>query len=102
MTCHWRTVRKVKDGPQDFELYGFFTTSPNGVVKPIHEKVLPVILTRQDEIETSLTVPMDRALKLQRPLPHDMIRIVPAPSTQVAEAAAAKPAPTQPKQLPLF
>ena len=34
----WHGVRKVKDGPQDHELYGFFTTHPNGVVKPISRK----------------------------------------------------------------
>lgn len=98
----WTGVRKVKDGPGDFELFGFLTTRPNGVVAPVHEKAMPVILTTQDEVETWLTAPMEQALKLQRPLPDDMIRIVPAPPTQAAEAATAEPAPKQPKQLPLF
>jgi len=34
----WHGVRKVKDGPGDFELYGFMTTAPKVLIKPIHEK----------------------------------------------------------------
>lgn len=93
----WSGVRKVKDGPGDFELFGFLTTRPNRVVAPIHAKAMPVILTTRDEIETWLTAPVDKALTLQRPLPDDMIRIVDPPPTQTADAPVAEP-----KQLPLF
>ena len=75
----WHGVRRVKDGPQDHQLFGFFTTDPNGVVKPIHDKAMPVILTKQDEIETWLTAPWDEARHLQRPLPDEMLRMVEPP-----------------------
>ena len=72
----WSGVRKVKEGPVDVELYGFLTTQPNAVVKPIHEKAMPVILRSQDEIDTWLSAPVEAALKLQRPLPDDVLKIV--------------------------
>ena len=72
----WSGVRKVKDGPVDVELFGFLTTRPNAVVGPIHEKAMPVILRSQDEIDTWLSAPTEEALKLQRPLPDDALKIV--------------------------
>jgi len=92
----WHGVRKVKDGLQDFELFGFLTTRPNAVVAPIHPKAMPVILSTQEEIETWLTGPTTEALRLQRPPPDDRLRIVPAPPTQTAEAFAAARAGKQP------
>lgn len=75
----WRGVKKVRDGEQDFELYGFLTCEPNAVVKPIHPKAMPVILTEPDEIETWLTAPWSEAKDLQRPLPDNMLIVVDAP-----------------------
>ena len=72
----WHGVRKVKDGPQDFELHGFLTTAPNAVVRPVHQKAMPVILTTQDDVETWLTAPAEEALHLQRPLPDNALRII--------------------------
>jgi putative SOS response-associated peptidase YedK len=37
---------------------------------------MPVILTTPDEVETWMTAPPDKALKLQRPLPDGTLRIV--------------------------
>ena len=37
---------------------------------------MPVILTTPDEVEAWMTAPVDEALKLQRPLPDDTLRIV--------------------------
>ena len=81
----------MKDGPQDYELYGFLTTEPNGVVKPIHEKAMPVILTTQEEVETWLTAPYEEAIKLQRPLPDNLTTIVPAPIPVEDVSAPAQP-----------
>jgi len=75
----WRGVKKVRDGEQDFELFGFLTCGPNNVVKPIHEKAMPVILTDAEEVETWMTAPWEIARDLQRPLPDDMLVIVPPP-----------------------
>ena len=49
----WQGVRRVRDGPGDFELFGIFTTRPNAVVAPIHDKAMPVILRSEEEIRGS-------------------------------------------------
>ena len=72
----WTSVRKVKEGETTNDLFAFLTTEPNAIVKPIHAKAMPVILTRPEEIEAWLTAPSADALKLQRPLPDNALRIV--------------------------
>src|SRR5277367_502094 len=72
----WTSVRKVREGETTNDLFAFLTTDPNKLVKPIHAKAMPVILTKPDELETWLTAPTADALKLQRPLPDDPLRIV--------------------------
>jgi len=72
----WTSVRKVKDGEVEADLFGLLTTEPNAEVGAIHPKAMPVILTTQDEIETWLSAPKDEALKLQRPLPDGSLKIV--------------------------
>jgi putative SOS response-associated peptidase YedK len=72
----WKSVRKVKEGETENDLFAFLTTEPNAVVKPIHPKAMPVILTTAYEIETWLSGPAKVALELQRPLPDDALRIV--------------------------
>ncbi len=76
----WESVRKVKDGLTNDDLYGFLTTEPNEIVAPVHQKAMPVLLTERDEIETWLTAPWEEAGKLQRPLPDDKLMIVDAPA----------------------
>lgn len=73
----WKGIRKVRDGEQEYELFGFLTTSPNEIVSPIHEKAMPAILTTPEEVDTWLTAPWDEARHLQRPLPGNMLVIVP-------------------------
>jgi putative SOS response-associated peptidase YedK len=72
----WKSVRKVKEGETENDLFAFLTTEPNAVVAPIHPTAMPVILTTRNEIERWMTVPAKEALELQRPLPDDALRIV--------------------------
>ena len=72
----WTSVRKVREGETTNDLFGFLTTEPNDVVRPVHRTAMPVILTTPEEIETWMTAPAEEALKLQRPLPDGALRIV--------------------------
>ncbi len=72
----WTSVRKLKEGEVTMEIFGFLTCPPNAEVAPIHPKAMPVILTRPDEWRRWLTAPAGDALKLQRPLPDGMLKIV--------------------------
>src|SRR5215469_8060263 len=74
----WRGVRRTLKNPVDGEhlLYGFLTTEPNAVVQPVHSKAMPAILTQPEEWDTWLKADTATALKLQRPLPADRLRIV--------------------------
>lgn len=76
--CLWHGLRGSKAHPVEGEhaLFAFLTTTANDIVKPVHAKAMPVVLTTPDEIETWLTAPADIALKLQRPLPAAALRIV--------------------------
>jgi putative SOS response-associated peptidase YedK len=74
----WRGVRGPKSAPIEDEhvLFGFLTTEPNAIVAPIHPKAMPVILTTTEEFDLGLEGETTEALKLQRPLPDKVLRIV--------------------------
>jgi putative SOS response-associated peptidase YedK len=72
----WNGVRKKKEGAGGYDLFGFLTCEPNAIVRPIHPKAMPVLLTRQDEVETWLSAPIQKAIQLQRPLADDGLMIV--------------------------
>jgi putative SOS response-associated peptidase YedK len=74
----WHGTRGTKANPVEGEhqLYGFLTCEANAIVAPIHPKAMPTILTTAEECETWLSAPMEEALKLQRPLAGDALRIV--------------------------
>ena len=60
----------------EHQLFAFLMTESNDVVRPIHAKAMPVLLTTAEEWDTWLTGSIGEAVALQRPLPNDLLRIV--------------------------
>ena len=58
------------------DLFAFLTTAPNAEVGRIYPKAMPVTLTEPQEIERWLMAPANEALRLQRSLPDDALKIV--------------------------
>lgn len=73
---NWTSVRKVKEGETNNDLFGFLTTEANAVVAPIHPKAMPVILTKPEEFTTWLEADWSEAQELQRPLDDEALGIV--------------------------
>ena len=74
----WTGARGTKSNPVegDHLLYSFLTTEPNEIVRPIHPKAMPVILTEEDW-ETWLTAPADQVPVIQqRPIPIELISLI--------------------------
>jgi putative SOS response-associated peptidase YedK len=76
--CVWNGARGSAKAPVEGNhlLYGFLTTDPNDVVRPIHAKAMPVMLTTPAECDAWLSAEPAEALKLQRPLPAHQLKIV--------------------------
>lgn len=75
-TRAWRSVRRVKDGPTEDDLYAFLTTEASPEVAEIHEKAMPVILTDEADWTAWLTLPWEKVADLQRPLPAGTLHTV--------------------------
>jgi putative SOS response-associated peptidase YedK len=58
-------------------LYSILTTEPNGVVQPIHDKAMPVMLMTAEDVDVWLNGTLEEALKLQRPRADEEIVITP-------------------------
>jgi putative SOS response-associated peptidase YedK len=69
-------MRRKDEGPIEHNVFAFFTTEPNDVMRPIHPKAMPVILITGEEQATWLTAPWSEARKLQRPLADGELEIV--------------------------
>lgn len=75
-TRSWRSIRKVKDGETQDDLFAFLTCAPNALVRSVHPKAMPVVLTEPEEWETWLNAPIGTACELQRPLPDDFLVLI--------------------------
>ncbi len=76
----WTGDRGTKRVPNmgDHTLFSIMTTEPNGIVEPIHEKAMPVMLMTPDDVEQwPRGVSVDDALKMRKPAPDDAILIRP-------------------------
>jgi putative SOS response-associated peptidase YedK len=65
----WKRYRgpMKKAGPNvDIETYAFLTTTPNSLVSTINHERMPVLLPRDEEFETWLRAPTDKAFALAR------------------------------------
>ncbi len=60
--------------------YGFLTTTSNEIVKPIHEKAMPAILTTPAVVDLWLTGVWADVKHLRRPLPGNMLVLVEPPA----------------------
>ncbi len=74
----WEGARGTKKNPivGKHALFTILTVAPNNVVKPVHRKAMPVMFTRDAELETWLTAETVEALKLQRPADDDAVTLL--------------------------
>jgi putative SOS response-associated peptidase YedK len=72
----WRPWTGTRKGEaREHLLFAFLTTEPNAVVRPVHGKAMPVMLTGE-ECDMWLDAPAPIALSLQRPLSAERLAIV--------------------------
>jgi putative SOS response-associated peptidase YedK len=78
----WRTWTgdrgtKAKPDVGRHTVFSFLTTDPAEVVKPIHDKATPLILSSPEEIETWLIGSAEEALALQKPAKPGVLVLLP-------------------------
>jgi putative SOS response-associated peptidase YedK len=77
----WTGERGTKKAPNlgDHMLYSIMTTEPNGVVEPVHEKAMPVMLTTAEDVKRWLEGgSLEDALAMQKPAPDETVVMRPA------------------------
>lgn len=74
----WTGTRGTRAAPETGEhlLFAFLTCEPNDLVRPVHAKAMPVLLTEPAEWDAWLHAEPAEALRLQRPLPADRMAVV--------------------------
>ena len=75
----WRSVRKVRDGETEDDLYAFLTCQPSAEVAQTNPDSMPVILTEPKEWEMWMSAPLEMVTALQRPLRDGALRQVEGP-----------------------
>jgi putative SOS response-associated peptidase YedK len=85
----WTGVRGPKSAPIEGEhfVFSILTCASSALVRPIHAKAMPVILTTYEECDCWLTAQTQDALELQRPLPNELLQIVATGEREDALAA---------------
>jgi putative SOS response-associated peptidase YedK len=72
----WTGERKGEMGRH--ELFSFLTTEANEVVRLVHAKAMPVLLTAPGDWDMWVAGSVNEAMALQRPLSDEMLRAVAA------------------------
>ncbi len=82
----WTGDRATKKAPNigDHMLYSIMTTGPNGVVHPVHEKAMSVMLMTADDLKRWLEGgSLEGVLTMQKSAPDDAV-VVRAPEKKAA------------------
>ena len=68
----WTGDRGTKKAPNvgDHTLFSIMTTEPNGLVQPIHEQAMPVLLMTAEDV-------VEDALEMQKPAADDVLEVGP-------------------------
>jgi putative SOS response-associated peptidase YedK len=74
----WTGTRGTKAEPAEGEhqLFGFLTCEANAIVRPVHAKAMPVILTTPEACDAWLTGSVEDVIAMQCPLPPEGLRVV--------------------------
>lgn len=76
----WNGDRGTKKTPNvgDHSLFSIMTTEPNGIVEPVHEKAMPVMLMTPDDVDRWLTGDgLEDAQSFQKPADDTAIVMLP-------------------------